>query len=189
MLCYPVIVGIFGLVPIVTTIFGVAMNWSIEIYQYFATAFCMCGLTVIVAICGYGVWFSDNNVHNIAGCDVPGEQSNQRAELFAALRALASCLKLINENAFSQAIGIHTDSQYVVSCMTNWREKWKRNRWRTSNGTPVANRDLIEEISDLMDSCNVDIDVAHIDREYNSGADALSKRDAYGEEILTCYDC
>lgn len=48
-------------------------------------------------------------------------------------------------------VRIHTDSRYAVGCMDNWIYKWVRNGWVNSAGNEVANRDLIEEASDLDD--------------------------------------
>lgn len=48
-------------------------------------------------------------------------------------------------------IEIISDSAYVVNGINDqWHEKWVRNGWRNSAGKPVANRDLWEEIIDLV---------------------------------------
>jgi len=41
--------------------------------------------------------------------------------------------------------------RYAVGCMTEWIYKWSSNGWVNSAGSEVANRDLIEEASDLDD--------------------------------------
>lgn len=37
-----------------------------------------------------------------------------------------------------------SDSAYVVSGITTWVHRWRRNSWRTSSGSEVLNRDLWE---------------------------------------------
>lgn len=139
------------------------------------------------ATCGYGIWFADDNPHNVADGFVPGEQTNQRAELYAALKAIELCTKLAEQGDYSQGIIIHTDSKYVVGCMTTWLDKWRDNGYRSFKGTEVVNRDLIEELSDLLEESIYEILPAHIERRFNTGADKLSKMGANGEEIEMCF--
>lgn len=41
---------------------------------------------------------------------------------------------------------IFTDSRYAIDCVTSWFINWRRNNWKTSNGKPVENKDLVESI-------------------------------------------
>ncbi len=42
---------------------------------------------------------------------------------------------------------IVSDSSYVVKCFTDrWYDGWRRRGWRNSQGQPVANRDLWEQL-------------------------------------------
>lgn len=61
--------------------------------------------------------------------------TNNRMELMAVIKGL---------NALKEPceVTITTDSQYVKNGMTKWLEGWKKNGWRTSNKTPVKNKDL-----------------------------------------------
>lgn len=70
---------------------------------------------------------------------VPGRQTNQRAELIAISRAFDVAPR-------DQDIRIITDSRYSISCITDWSKRWRVNDWRTSEGKPVENRDIIEPI-------------------------------------------
>ncbi|KAI1194869.1 ribonuclease H-like domain-containing protein [Nemania serpens] len=79
--------------------------------------------------------------------------TNQRAEIAAIIMALEWALEKYDElDSYPDLdVRIHTDSRYAVGCMDNWIYKWVRNGWVNSAGNEVANRDLIEEASDLDD--------------------------------------
>jgi ribonuclease HI len=66
-------------------------------------------------------------------------QTNQRAELTAALLALQLA-------PVSQPINILTDSNYTINCATTWCISWEKNNWTTSQGKPVMNKDLVVQI-------------------------------------------
>jgi len=75
--------------------------------------------------------------------DAGGEPhtTNQRMEVMAAIRALES---------LPGPVHVVSDSTYVVHCFRqNWHAGWKRRGWRSSQGKPVANRDLWERLLDL----------------------------------------
>lgn len=48
-------------------------------------------------------------------------------------------------------VTIHMDSRYAHDCITEWVYKWVGSGWKNAKGYEVANRDLIEEASDLDD--------------------------------------
>jgi ribonuclease HI len=65
--------------------------------------------------------------------------TNQRMELLAVIDAL-------RENPVGP-IEIVSDSSYVVKCFNDkWHVGWLRRGWKNSQGQPVANRDLWEEL-------------------------------------------
>ncbi|RWQ98203.1 putative ribonuclease H [Paecilomyces variotii] len=66
-------------------------------------------------------------------------QTNQRAELFAILRALDIAPR-------HRDVTIFTDSRYAIDCVTVWYIKWRRNKWMTADHKPVENKDLVESI-------------------------------------------
>lgn len=65
--------------------------------------------------------------------------TNNRMELTAAARALQSLTRACE-------VVVHTDSQYVVKGITEWIHGWRRKGWRNSQGKPVENRELWEEL-------------------------------------------
>jgi ribonuclease HI len=92
---------------------------------------------------GVGVWFGPNHPYNVSE-RLPGErQTNQRAELTALKRALNMCP--MNRNAH-----IFSDSHYAIKCVTEWFPNWEKRGWKNSQGKPVENRDIVEEILELI---------------------------------------
>ena len=76
------------------------------------------------------------------------ETTNNRMEMTAVIEGL----RRLPDN---QPVVICTDSQYVKNGMESWIHGWKKNGWRTSNGTPVKNEDLWRELDELVSRRNV----------------------------------
>jgi len=74
-----------------------------------------------------------------------GEQhtTNNRMELTAVIEAL-KCLKKPCK------VIVRTDSQYVVNGVNQWLPEWIKRNWKTSSGKRVLNRDLWEELLNLI---------------------------------------
>ena len=86
---------------------------------------------------GIGVYFSDDDPRNLSE-QLPGEkQTNQRAELYAAIRAL-------EVSDPKSSLEIRTDSSYLVKGMTEWLPKWLSLRV-----SKVSNLDLFQRLSEL----------------------------------------
>lgn len=107
--------------------------------------------------------------------------TNQRAEITAIILALEQALEKLEEldtNPYLD-VKIYSDSRYAIGCMTNWIYKWARNGWINAAGNEVANRDLIQEASDLDDRLKEEGDVEYIwiPREENQLADRLCNED------------
>lgn len=107
--------------------------------------------------------------------------TNQRAEITAIILALEQALERLKEldtNPYLD-VKIYSDSRYAIGCMTNWIYKWARNGWINAAGNEVANRDLIQEASDLDDRLKEEGDVEYIwiPREENELADRLCNED------------
>lgn len=96
------------------------------------------------ATAGVGVYFGPLDSRNLSE-SLPGTaQTNNRAELSAILRALELAPR-------DRSIVIYSDSNYAISCVTSWFQKWRSNGWLTSNKKPVENRDLVQQILALLE--------------------------------------
>ncbi|MGW5348658.1 ribonuclease H family protein [Streptomyces sp. NPDC004050] len=72
-----------------------------------------------------------------------GRATNNVGEL-TALQRLLEALEP------GTAVEVRMDSQYAMKAVTQWLPAWKRNGWKTAAGKPVANRELVERIDQLL---------------------------------------
>lgn len=91
---------------------------------------------------GWGWWVRDDL------CDYGslGVVTNNVAELTAIRQALTTLPTDVD-------IELRPDSQYAINSIgfgANWLAGWRRRGWVTSKGSPVANRELITDIVQLI---------------------------------------
>ena len=85
------------------------------------------------------------------------QSTNQRMELRAVLEALSSLDGLLE---------VRSDSTYVVNCFRDrWYEAWRQNGWRNEKKQPVANRELWEELLELVEARPCWITSSLLDRQ------------------------
>ena len=91
---------------------------------------------------GPGGWAWASGLDSYAsGCAT--HTTNQRMEVLAVIEAL-------RENS-DDPVEIVSDSTYVVKCFNDqWHVGWLRRGWKNSQGRPVANRDLWEQLFELV---------------------------------------
>ena len=65
--------------------------------------------------------------------------TNNRMELRAVLEALDGLPD-------GETVEVVSDSRYVIDSLSRWIHGWRRKGWKTSTGSAVLNRDLIEAI-------------------------------------------
>ena len=120
----------------------------------------------------YAYWFPDHPSLSFAE-RVPADdpQTNNRGELLAILKAIEKAVSSFD----ASEVGIHvfTDSDYSRKCLTIWIPGWIQKNWKTSEGKPVANRDLIESISSKLLQFQ-SYTITHV-RAHTNGDDELSK--------------
>ena len=95
---------------------------------------------------GIGIYISDDFTISEKLIGLP---TNQRAELYAILKALLAIDILNYKN-----INIYTDSMYSINCITKWVKGWKKNGWKDSKKKDVKNKDLIDNIDKIYSKYN-----------------------------------
>lgn len=65
----------------------------------------------------------------------PGRPTNNRAELYAIIRALEEAPRNDVETLI-----IKTDSKYCIGCFSSWHKGWEQHGWKNSKGEPVGNQ-------------------------------------------------
>ncbi len=96
---------------------------------------------------GWGVLIINSKISN----ELKGTQqqtTNNRMELIAVIEGLKS----IKGNAH---IEITTDSMYVKNGINQWINNWKNNGWKTAAKKPVKNKDLWQELDDLVQNYSI----------------------------------
>jgi|TARA_B110000467_G_scaffold141950_1_gene143017 ribonuclease HI len=96
---------------------------------------------------GWGVLIKNSKTLN----ELKGSQqqtTNNRMELIAVIEGLKSIKK-------HSHIKITTDSMYVKNGINEWINNWKKNGWRTAAKKPVKNKDLWQELDELVQNYSI----------------------------------
>ncbi|MCP9211918.1 ribonuclease H [Streptomyces sp. HD1123-B1] len=108
-----------------------------------------------------------------------GTATNNVAELTALL-------KLLETTDADQPLQVRMDSQYAMKAVTTWLPGWRRKGWKTASGSPVANRELVVRIDELLDGRSVEfVHVAahQVDGDpFNAAADQAASHTARTQE-------
>jgi len=102
------------------------------------------------------------------------ETTNNRMELTAVIMALRA---LKTMKGVPRQAAVLTDSQYVQKGITEWIRTWKRNSWRTSDKSPVKNKDLWVELDSLAGEFPLQWEwvKGHAGNEFNEMCDAMTQ--------------
>ncbi|XP_073073265.1 ribonuclease H1 isoform X1 [Manis javanica] len=98
---------------------------------------------------GIGVYWGPGHPLNV-GIRLRGRQTNQRAEIHAACKAI--------EQAKTQNITklvLYTDSMFTINGITSWVQGWKEKGWRTSTGKEVINKEDFMELERLAQGMDI----------------------------------
>lgn len=123
---------------------------------------------------GIGVYWGRNHPLNVAE-RLQGRQTNQRAELQAACKALEQAIHMDIKK-----LVLFTDSKFTINGVTSWVKNWKKNGWRTTSGGPVTNKEDFQKLDEL----NGELEVVwmhipgHAGYLGNEEADRLSREGA-----------
>jgi len=124
---------------------------------------------------GYGVYWDDDHPWNTSE-RLQGDQTNQRAELAAAISAMEVALS----NGVTH-LEIRTDSKYTIQSATEWIRGWKRSNWiKKTDSKPVMNKDLMVKIDELQQKLKLKWTYVpgHSSNKGNDEADRLAKAGA-----------
>eukprot|EP00066_Takifugu_rubripes_P020792 XP_011610058.1 PREDICTED: ribonuclease H1 isoform X2 [Takifugu rubripes] len=127
---------------------------------------------------GIGVYWGLNHPLNVAE-RLSGRQTNQRAEIQAACRAL----ELAKDQSIKKLV-LYTDSKFTINGVTRWVKNWKKNSWRLKSGGPITNKEDFMK----LDRLNAELDVVwihipgHAGYHGNEQADRLSREGALKPE-------
>ncbi|KAK0045493.1 ribonuclease H1 [Biomphalaria pfeifferi] len=123
---------------------------------------------------GIGVYWAPNDPDNISE-PLQGKPTNNRAEIYAALRAIQIAKKKGIPNLI-----LHTDSQFLINGITKWIKGWKKKQWINSTGNPVINKDDFEALDEELKGINVKWVYVrgHNGNTSNEAADRLAKSGA-----------
>jgi ribonuclease HI len=99
--------------------------------------------------------------------------TNQRMEIKSVIEAFK---RITN---YKTPVYVYSDSAYLINCMNQgWWHGWMTNGWKNSKKEPVANRDLWEELIEIMQNEFMNITwtkvKGHRDTYYNNRADQLA---------------
>ena len=72
------------------------------------------------------------------------ETTNNQMELSAAIQGLKALKEQCNVDLF-------TDSKYVMDGITKWIHNWKKNNWKTAAKKEVKNKELWQQLDQLME--------------------------------------
>jgi len=119
---------------------------------------------------GIGVYWGPGDPNNLSE-RLGGRQTNNRAEIIAAMRAIQQA----KEQGITE-LKIYTDSNFLISCMTEWLPKWKTTGWKGSNGKEVLNREELEQLD--AETTGITVTYEHVPGhqgvEGNEAADKLA---------------
>jgi ribonuclease HI len=122
--------------------------------------------------CGIGVVFPAHPELNLAELMPHAPYTNQRAELWAAIRALQEVARKFPLEA---EVVLYTDSMYTINCATIWRAAWERTAFRDGQ---ILNQDLIKQlwtVADLLPHLQFQHVKGHAGNPHNERADVLSR--------------
>lgn len=117
---------------------------------------------------GYAAVITDGkHVLEIGGYEE--KTTNNRMELKAAVEAL-------KKTEVGDSVKIITDSSYMVNGITSWVEGWITNNWMTKSRIPVSNKDLWQELYELVQDRSVEwrIVKGHASTAGNNRVDMLA---------------
>jgi len=119
-------------------------------------------------------------VRELGGRETP--TTNNRMEM----RAVMEGLRFVKENSEGAEITLYTDSEYVKKGATEWIHGWQKNNWRTAARKEVLNKDLWQEMLEVISGLNISWKVipGHAGIDANERCDVIATTFADADEIV-----
>lgn len=113
-------------------------------------------------------WYIDDDRWRAGGWP---RATNNQGELMAVIDLLHATA------ARGEALHVLCDSQYVINSVTQWMPGWKRRGWRKSDGKPVLNRELLQELDAALQGREVTFEwvKGHAGHAMNEAADLRAR--------------
>jgi ribonuclease HI len=75
-----------------------------------------------------------------------------------------------------------SDSAYVINCMNErWFDNWRRNGWKASPRKAVVNRELCEELLDVVENRGHEVSFENVKGHANLLGRACSEAERYNQ--------
>ena len=125
---------------------------------------------------GWGaiILFSDKR-KEISGCEE--YTTNNRMELKAVIEAIKRVTRKLDNTQF-KCIEVYSDSAYVVNAVKQgWLKRWKWNGWKTRNDDAVKNKDLWQELDEMLGQHKINLVKikGHSGHKHNERVDLIAK--------------
>ncbi len=135
--------------------------------------------------------FTDGSALNNPGPGGYGvviEEGKKRRELSGGFRLttnnrmeMLACIQGLKALKNKSSVTLFSDSRYVINGITKgWAKKWKKNGWIKSNKEPALNKDLWEELLEVLEEMDVEFVwvKGHAGQKENERCDTLAKKEA-----------
>lgn len=113
-------------------------------------------------------WFVNANRWDAGGLV---RATNNVAELTAVHQLLIATRQV------DERLVVECDSRYVIDAVTRWVPQWRRRNWITSSGSPVKNRELLEDLMAELDGRQITFEwvKGHRGHHRNESADVRAR--------------
>jgi ribonuclease HI len=137
--------------------------------------------------CGYSIFFPNNEYKHISRSFNYEPLTNNRAELYAILKAIILCnmikkQRLENDEGDVTQLNIYSDSEYSVKTLNKWHKSWIK-----KGKDDYLNKDIIDLIVETRNQVDFKVKLSHVrahtgKKDYksssNNKADELAKKGA-----------
>lgn len=115
--------------------------------------------------------------------------TNNKAEIFAitqGLNLLYENYKVVENEFVKPILKIYSDSAYTINGITNWINGWRANGWINSKKEPVKNKELWQELDNLVEITKKYFDIDFIKVKGHAGNKWNEECDRLANEAMDC---